>query len=488
MSLQEAIAILEGFISDRINQYTIQNILDICSQILTLVKLFGANLGNIALRLLGIENSISTIQTPGNLTLQSVIDAMPGTAPVVLPPTPPTGYGGPSLADIFDYTLPVFDWYDGETAYLYAAAITHAADHANVLALGEGYRHPANPDFAYCDFTAQQAAEDLWATPPTSHVTPPPAVDWAAWNGTDALVTFLASQMSGWTWTTVGPLGVSTPGYAWSQAPSPNTGWWRCLVGEWQLPDRSGVARIAPKKAEDYAVLNIAVGLAALFATGGGDVSAIVTEVGTLLADALDLPTALGSLMTWLAGRSESTNQQQSTALTTLTGDVTTLTDSGTHTLQTVLDAVAALTAPDNADIATIKSEVEAMQADVTYIRNHLPTVHPTVPTWPGLSGVTLGTPVALVDQLVVDGPLDGVLVEVTVAPRGASSWHIGGQDMFYSWGEIAFGTDNGDLEPFQWLGAGNAVYLPRSIISPAHAVFHVRRDATGTVTPFTVD
>jgi hypothetical protein len=59
---------------------------------------------------------------------------------------------------------------------------------------------------------------------------------------------------------------------------------------------------------------------------------------------------------------------------------------------------------------------------------------------------------------------------------------------MYYSWGEVAFQTDDGYLEPFQWLGANDALYMPRQIQSAAAALFHVRRDASGTVTPFTIN
>lgn len=108
-------------------------------------------------------------------------------------------------------------------------------------------------------------------------------------------------------------------------------------------------------------------------------------------------------------------------------------------------------------------------------------------PVWPGLAGVTLGTPVALADELVVTGPLQGVLVDVTVPPAGGGVWSVGSRSVFYNWGQVSFDTDGGELEAFQWLGAGLGLYMPRQMAAAAHARFRVSRAATATVTPFTI-
>jgi hypothetical protein len=108
-------------------------------------------------------------------------------------------------------------------------------------------------------------------------------------------------------------------------------------------------------------------------------------------------------------------------------------------------------------------------------------------PVWPGLANVTLGTPVALADELVVAGPLHGVLVECSTPPPGASSWVLGDQEAYYRWGEVSFVSDHGQVEPFQWLGFGLGVYTPKGMTEAASAIFRVSRLPTATVTPFVI-
>jgi hypothetical protein len=107
-------------------------------------------------------------------------------------------------------------------------------------------------------------------------------------------------------------------------------------------------------------------------------------------------------------------------------------------------------------------------------------------PVWPGLDLVTLGTPVALVDGLVVDGPLDGVLVDVTTAPTRVGQRVIGGQYFDYNSGEMTFGSDNGYLEPWVYTGFRLAIFTPKTMKQAAHAYFRVLAGAAGTVTPWT--
>ena len=106
-------------------------------------------------------------------------------------------------------------------------------------------------------------------------------------------------------------------------------------------------------------------------------------------------------------------------------------------------------------------------------------------PVWPGLANVTLGEPVALVDGLVVDGPMDGVIVDVTTAPTRVGQRVIGGQYFDYNSGEMTFGTDDGYLEPWVYTGFRKAIFTPRTMQQAAHAYFRVLAGAAGTVTPW---
>jgi hypothetical protein len=68
-------------------------------------------------------------------------------------------------------------------------------------------------------------------------------------------------------------------------------------------------------------------------------------------------------------------------------------------------------------------------------------------PVWPGAANVTLGSPVALADQLVVTAAMDGVIVSVTTPPSKLGSYHLGGVTLDYGAGRITFETDDGQLE-----------------------------------------
>lgn len=108
-------------------------------------------------------------------------------------------------------------------------------------------------------------------------------------------------------------------------------------------------------------------------------------------------------------------------------------------------------------------------------------------PIWPGDALVTLGTPVALVDQLVVDELMDGVLIEVTTPPGKLGSYRLGGVTLDYGAGRIAFESDDGQLEMWQYLGFRDAIYTPKTMAHASKARLQVLGGAEGTVTPWTV-
>lgn len=115
------------------------------------------------------------------------------------------------------------------------------------------------------------------------------------------------------------------------------------------------------------------------------------------------------------------------------------------------------------------------------------PVIPPAPPAFPDDETVTYDTPVALVDQLVVDGPLAGVLVDVTTPPTRLGQYVIGGEVYDYRVGEVAFATEDGHLEPWQYLGFRSAIFIPKTMRTAAAAHFRVLAGAGGTVTPFTI-
>jgi hypothetical protein len=108
-------------------------------------------------------------------------------------------------------------------------------------------------------------------------------------------------------------------------------------------------------------------------------------------------------------------------------------------------------------------------------------------PVWPGAALVTMGTPVALVDQLVVDEVMDGVLIEVTTPPSKVGAYRLGGVTLDYGAGRIAFESDDGQLEMWQYLGFRDAIYTPKTMAHASKARLQVLGGAEGTVTPWTV-
>lgn len=127
-------------------------------------------------------------------------------------------------------------------------------------------------------------------------------------------------------------------------------------------------------------------------------------------------------------------------------------------------------------------TDADLVSASVLNVVNNITTTSGGAPVWPGLEGVTLGSNVALTDQLVLDGPMHGILIAVTTPPSGLGRYSIGGNILDYSVGRVTFGTDNGQLEPWQYLGFRSAIFTPKTMEQADHAYFQVLGGAGGTV------
>ena len=112
----------------------------------------------------------------------------------------------------------------------------------------------------------------------------------------------------------------------------------------------------------------------------------------------------------------------------------------------------------------------------------------PQAPIWPGISAVTLGTPVPLTSNLVLVGPMHGILVTYTTPPSGVSVWQIGGYKSYSHTGQVAFVTDNDDAEQWQYLQFDAAIYVPRTMRLAASALVRGLAGVQGSVTPWTID
>lgn len=108
-------------------------------------------------------------------------------------------------------------------------------------------------------------------------------------------------------------------------------------------------------------------------------------------------------------------------------------------------------------------------------------------PIWPGLSGVTLGTPVALSDGLVLAGPLAGILIDITAVAPPVSYYPFGSIRSYVRAGAVVFTTDRGDSEFPEPFGPANQLITPKTMEVAASATLRVTSGIVGTVTPFTI-
>lgn len=110
----------------------------------------------------------------------------------------------------------------------------------------------------------------------------------------------------------------------------------------------------------------------------------------------------------------------------------------------------------------------------------------PEPPVWPGISNVTLGTSLALADGLLVPGPLDGVIVDITAVPYPISFYPFGPIKSFVKVGGIVFVDDNNQGEFAQALALDSGVICPKTMVRADHARLRLQSGTIGTVTPWT--
>lgn len=108
-------------------------------------------------------------------------------------------------------------------------------------------------------------------------------------------------------------------------------------------------------------------------------------------------------------------------------------------------------------------------------------------PVWPGLDGVTLGTPSVLTDSGIVVGLMHGITVSIDARKPGAGHFGVDGQDYGWRAGYVAFLTDTGAAEEPQYLGWSSAVYLPKHMTVAAGVLVVLVNTTQLTATPFTI-
>lgn len=120
-------------------------------------------------------------------------------------------------------------------------------------------------------------------------------------------------------------------------------------------------------------------------------------------------------------------------------------------------------------------------------VLGEFPGVATGAPVWPGLTGVTLGTPVALTPNLELTQAMHGVVVNISSVAPSTAYFTYGSEVAYRHIGGLAFFDDANATEDFQFLGFPLAVYLPKSLAEAGGVRFNVPATLTGTVTPFTI-
>jgi hypothetical protein len=128
---------------------------------------------------------------------------------------------------------------------------------------------------------------------------------------------------------------------------------------------------------------------------------------------------------------------------------------------------------------------IDEAEFALRYLGGAPPLIPPVGGLWPGLDGVTLGTPIALAEGMTIAGPLDGVIVSITGVPARMAAFDFDGLLSYRNAGSITFVTDNGDAETFQNLGFASAVYVPRFMVQAETCKLRCDPGITGTVTPW---
>lgn len=132
-----------------------------------------------------------------------------------------------------------------------------------------------------------------------------------------------------------------------------------------------------------------------------------------------------------------------------------------------------------NAKLNTIIAKEDSILAAIAAIR---PADYPL---WPGAGNVTLGTPVTGVADLSIPGPLDGLLIDCSVWPRDIEAWTNGGRRALKYAGHITFVSDIAYTEEIQFPATDKRVVVPKSMLTAASALVHLRVGVTATVTPW---
>jgi len=104
------------------------------------------------------------------------------------------------------------------------------------------------------------------------------------------------------------------------------------------------------------------------------------------------------------------------------------------------------------------------------------------------LGKATFLTPHALLDQLTITAPMDGISIAIASAPTRLSFFQFDDLRSYRNLGAISFFSDNGDQEPAQTMGFDEAIYTPRTMVRAGGVKIRVTGGVVGTIFPWTIN
>jgi hypothetical protein len=183
-----------------------------------------------------------------------------------------------------------------------------------------------------------------------------------------------------------------------------------------------------------------------------------------------------GSVLGFLSDYAVPSPTALSTDLTTLINDVLGVHDDLGTDLTTITDAI-------SGSETDLDSKLDAMDGKLDTILDELGRMKFGGSLWPGDAYVTMGTPVAITESMRIDGPLEGIVYNLTSVPLGTLTSDIGGKPSYMALGLVAFESDRGHMERFQTISFKNSLVVPMSMLSAAACVLEWRPGTVGTVT-----
>jgi hypothetical protein len=165
---------------------------------------------------------------------------------------------------------------------------------------------------------------------------------------------------------------------------------------------------------------------------------------------------------------------------------------------QLALEALMALIAPsaisgvldvlgdDEGNILSAISGLKDYSATLQQIIDLLTTLPSNPVGFPGLDGVTMGTPVIVTSPMEIAGPLDGVVIEVQATAPGQSRQLCGDLYRYKGAGWVAFKSDTNHYGPMQAVQWSLAVICCPVVASPTAISVYCKPGTTLRVTPWT--